>query len=190
MLDAISGAHIYGKNIVPAESFTSVRMNWGEHPGMMKVVGDRNFALGANRLVLHVFTHNPWTDRKPGMTLDGVGVYFQRDQTWWNQGKAWMEYLQRCQALLQLGKPVTDVAVFTGEELPRRSVLPYRLVNSLPGIMGKERVDEERRRLANEGTPLRQLQGVLRILRIWPIPRTGWILCADMRTMPSIRMPY
>jgi hypothetical protein len=46
MLDAISGAHIYGKNIIQAEAFTSLRMNWDEHPGNLKILGDRNFALG------------------------------------------------------------------------------------------------------------------------------------------------
>lgn len=157
MLDAISGAHIYGKNIVGAESFTSVRMNWGEHPGNLKAVGDRNFALGINKLVLHVFTHNPWLDKKPGMTLDGVGLYFQRDQTWFKQSKAWIGYLTRCQALLQMGKPVVDIAVFTGEEVPRRSVLPDRLVNTLPGIFGKGKVEAEKKRLENIGQPQRQI---------------------------------
>jgi hypothetical protein len=157
MLDAISGAHIYGKNIIQAEAFTSVRMNWGEHPGNMKAIGDRNFAMGINKMVLHVFAHNPWMDRKPGMTLDGVGLYFQRDQTWFKQGKAWIDYLTRCQALLQMGKPVVDVAVFIGEEVPRRSVLPDRLVNTLPGIFGKERVGSEKKRLANAGQPLRSI---------------------------------
>ena len=46
MLDAISGAHIYGKNIVQAEGFTELRMAWDEHPGMLKTLADRNFALG------------------------------------------------------------------------------------------------------------------------------------------------
>ncbi len=155
MLDAISGAHIYGKNIIQAEAFTSVRMNWGEHPGNLKTLGDRNFALGINKLVLHVFTHNPWMDKKPGMTLDGVGLYYQRDQTWFKQSKVWIDYLTRCQALLQLGKPVVDIAVFTGEEVPRRSILPDRLVNTLPGIFGKEKVAEEKKRLTNTGQPLR-----------------------------------
>jgi hypothetical protein len=157
MLDAISGAHIYGKNIIAAEAFTSVRMNWGEHPGNLKAIGDRNFALGINKMVLHVFTHNPWMDKKPGMTLDGVGLYFQRDQAWFKQSKAWIEYLTRCQALLQMGKPIVDIAVFTGEEIPRRSVLPDRLVNTFPGIFGKERIDAERKRLANVDQPLRQI---------------------------------
>jgi hypothetical protein len=157
MLDAISGAHIYGKNIIQAEAFTSVRMNWSEHPGNLKVVGDRNFALGINKMVLHVFTHNPWMDRKPGMTLDGVGLYFQRDQTWFKQGKVWIDYLARCQALLQMGRPVVDIAVFTGEELPRRSVLPDRLVNDLPGIFGTQKIEEEQKRLENKGQPLRSI---------------------------------
>lgn len=154
MLDAISGGHIYGKNIIQAEAFTELRLLWDEHPAMLKTMADRNFALGINRYVFHVNVHNPWLDRKPGMTLDGIGMFFQRDQTWWKPGKAWFDYIQRCQALLQQGYPVTDIAVFTGEETPRRAILPDRLVNTLPGIFGAERVKQEAERLANEGEPI------------------------------------
>ncbi|MCU7551583.1 glycosyl hydrolase [Chitinophagaceae bacterium LB-8] len=156
IMDAVSGAHIYGKNLIMAEAFTTVRMAWDEHPGILKPVGDRNYAMGINKFVIHVFAQNPWMDRKPGMTLDGVGLYFQRDQTWWNSGRAWVQYLQRCQALLQEGKPVVDIAVFTGEEMPRRALLPDRLVSTLPGIFGKEVVEREAIRLANKGWPSRQ----------------------------------
>lgn len=155
MADAISAAHIYGKKIIQAEAFTSIRMDWSEHPGNMKTLQDRNYALGINKMVYHVFTHNPWMDRKPGMTLDGIGLYFQRDQTWWKPGKAWVNYAERVQALLQQGNPVIDIAVFTGDELPRRSVLPDRLVSVLPGIFGKEAVENERLRLLNTNEPLR-----------------------------------
>lgn len=157
MLDAISGAHIYGKNIVEAESFTTVRMDWNESPANLKTLLDRNYALGLNKVAYHVFVHNPWMDRKPGMTLDGVGIYFQRDQTWWKQGKAFVDYATRVQNLLQQGRPVVDVAVFTGDELPRRAVLPDRLVAALPGIFGPKVVETERKRLANVGEPLRQI---------------------------------
>ncbi len=160
MLDAISGAHIYGKNIVQAEAFTTVRMDWNEHPGNLKALQDRNYALGANKFVYHVYVHNPWMDRKPGMTLDGVGLYFQRDQTWWKPGKAWVDYAKRSQALLQEGKPVRDIAVFIGEEIPRRSILPDRLVNTLPGIFGQERVKQEQERMANKGLPTQRVVGV------------------------------
>ena len=54
------------------------------------------------------------------------------------------DYATRCQALIQYGHPVVDIAVFTGEEIPRRAVLPDRLVPSLPGIFGAERVESER----------------------------------------------
>ncbi|MCB2377305.1 DNA-binding protein [Hymenobacter sp. BT635] len=156
MFDAISGAHIYGKNIVQAEAFTELKLAWDEHPGMLKVLQDRNYALGVNRMVYHVFVHNPWLGRQPGMTLSGIGLFFQRDQTWWQPGRAWVDYARRCQALLQLGRPVVDVAVFTGEETPRRALLPDRLVSTLPGIFGEATVARERQRMANVGLPMRE----------------------------------
>ncbi len=154
MLDAISAGHIYGKPIIQAEAFTELRLMWDEYPEMLKTLQDRNYALGINRLVYHVFMHNPSLDKKPGMTLDGIGLFFQRDQTWWKQSKAWVDYARRCQFLLQIGKPVTDIAVFTGEEIPRRAILPDRLVTTVPGIFGKARVNEEKKRLLNLGEPV------------------------------------
>lgn len=153
MLDAISGGHIYGKNIIQAEAFTELRLFWDEHPGMLKTMADRNFALGINRYVFHVNALNPWLNRKPGMTLDGIGMFFQRDQTWYQPAKAWFDYIQRCQALLQQGHPVTDIAVFSGEETPRRAVLPERLVSTLPGLFGEDVVKREAERLENKGEP-------------------------------------
>lgn len=156
MLDAISGAHIYGKNIVQAEGFTEVRGVWDEHPAMIKTLLDRNFAMGMNRLFFHVNAHNPWLDRKPGMTLDGIGLFFQRDQIWYEESRPFVDYITRCSALLQQGRPVQDVAVFIGEEMPRRSVLPERLVSMLPGIFGKARVEAEAKRTANVGEPMEE----------------------------------
>lgn len=155
MLDAIHAARIYGKNIVQAEGFTQLRTTWDEHPAMIKPLLDYNYALGINKMFFHVFVHNPYTDRRPGMTLDGIGLYYQRDQTWWKHTRALTQYMERCQALLQYGEPVTDIAVYTGEEMPRRSMLPDRLVPMLPGIFGEQRVKEEAVRLKNEGLPLR-----------------------------------
>jgi len=154
MLDAVSGAHIYSKNIIQAEGFTEVRGTWDEHPGMLKALLDRNYCLGINSIVFHVNTHNPWTDRAPGMTLDGIGTFFQRDNTWWREMPAFTGYIARCQSLLQYGRPVIDLAVYTGDEMPRRAILPERLVTTLPGLFGEEAVARERRRLINEGQPL------------------------------------
>lgn len=156
MLDAISGAHVYGKNIVQAEGFTELRGVWDEHPAMLKTLLDRNFAMGMNRLFFHVNAHNPWLDRRPGMTLDGIGLFFQRDQIWYEESAPFVDYITRCSALLQQGRPVQDIAVFIGEEMPRRSVLPERLVPMLPGIFGAERVASEQKRLANIGEPMEE----------------------------------
>jgi hypothetical protein len=154
IMDAISGGHIYGKQIIQAEAFTELRLMWDEHPAILKPLADREFALGINRFTFHVDVHNPWLNRKPGMTLDGIGTFFQRDQTWWKPGTAWVQYIQRCEAMLQMGRPVTDIAVFTGEETPRRALLPDRLVSTLPGLFGIDRVKQEASRLANAGEPM------------------------------------
>ena len=180
MLDAISGAHVYGKQIVQAEGFTEVRGVWDETPASIKPLLDRNFCLGMNRLFFHVNTHNPWLDRKPGMTLDGIGLFFQRDQTWFPEAKAFVDYITRCQTLLQRGKPVVDIAVYTGEEMPSRALTPDRLVPMLPGLFGKEREASEKKRLANVGQPMeespvgvRHSAGILD-LKDWINPMHGY----------------
>lgn len=180
MLDAISGARIYGKNIVQAEGFTQLRTNWDEHPAMLKPMLDRNFALGLNKLFFHVYVHNPYTHKAPGATLDGIGLYFQRDQTWWKQGKAFVDYIARCQALLQYGQPVVDVAVYSGDEMPRRALTPEKLVDILPGIVGHERVERERNRRANAGQPMAEMPAGVRhaanifAIEQWVNPLNGY----------------
>jgi len=93
-------------NILQAEAFTGgpQRSRWSEHPGGLKADGDRAFLAGINRLVLHHCVHQPWDDRyRPGNGMGQWGTHFGRLQTWWEPGKAWIAYLQRCQALLQWG---------------------------------------------------------------------------------------
>jgi hypothetical protein len=124
-------------------------------------------------MVYHVYVHNPWPDITPGLTLDGIGWFFQRDQTWWPHVKGWIDYARRVQLQLQRGRPAVDVAVFTGEDIPRRSVLPDRLVSSLPGIFGAERVESERVRLLNEGHPKHTVFTVSSAKNFTPI--SDWI---------------
>ncbi|MBR0036031.1 MAG: DNA-binding protein [Bacteroidales bacterium] len=127
MLDAISGAHIYGKPIIQAEGFTQLRGNFNETPALLKPLLDRQFCLGINRLVFHVMALNPDPTRQPGMTLDGIGLFFNPTQTWWTEASDFVKYAERCQTLLQQGRPVVDLAVYTGHEMPRRAILPNRM---------------------------------------------------------------
>ncbi len=154
MLDAISGAHVYGKRIIQAEGCTELRGVFDEDPAMVKPLIDRNFCLGINRLFYHVYCLNPNPLLRPGMTLDGIGFFFQKGNTWFDEASELTKYLTRCQYLLQMGRPVVDIAVYTGQEIPRRSFQPDRLVSMLPGIYGPERVAAEKERLANIGVPV------------------------------------
>ena len=154
MLDAISGAHAYGKRIIQAEGCTELRGVFDEDPAMVKPLINRNFCLGINRLFYHVYCLNPNPLLRPGMTLDGIGFFFQKGNTWFDEASELTKYVTRCQYLLQMGRPVVDIAVFTGCEMPRRAFQPDRLVSMLPGIFGPERVASEKERLANVGVPV------------------------------------
>ncbi|MFD3003758.1 glycosyl hydrolase [Pontibacter toksunensis] len=110
-------AHVNGQKVVGAESFTGEpeSARWQEYPFALKALGDKKFTEGLNRVVFHRFAHQPHPTAKPGMTMGPWGIHFDRTNTWWDPGKAWMSYLTRCQSLLQQGLFVADLAYFTGE---------------------------------------------------------------------------
>jgi hypothetical protein len=60
----------------------------------------------------------PWTNRWPGMTMGQWGIHFERTETWWLQGKPWIDYITRCQFMLQQGRPIQDAAYFDGQSAP------------------------------------------------------------------------
>ena len=58
--------------------------------------------------------------RYPGVTLGNIGTHFGRQVTWWPQAGAYLDYLARCQHLLQEGVFVADFCLFNGEGAPWR----------------------------------------------------------------------
>ena len=121
-----SVAHVYGKPVVGAEAFTSTTKNgrWQQSPEQLKPVGDTAFAYGINQLIFHRYAHQPWLNRWPGMTMGPWGSNLERTNTWWEQGKAWITYLTRCQHMLRQGKFVADILFFTGQGSPGGSGSP------------------------------------------------------------------
>ncbi len=121
---AASCAHVMGRNIVGAESFTSGKLQgrWQVEPYGIKALGDRMFAQGVNRYIFHRYAHQPWLDLwldlKPGMTMGPWGSHLERTQTWWNQAATWLTYVARCQYLLQSGRFSADVLTFCGDNAP------------------------------------------------------------------------
>jgi hypothetical protein len=114
---ASSCANTYGRPIVSAEAFTGGPAFRSE-PSSLKARGDWAFCEGVNHFVLHVYIHQPWEDRRPGVNA-WFGTEFNRHNTWFESGRAWVDYLRRCCWLLQQGTRVADVAYFIGEDTPK-----------------------------------------------------------------------
>lgn len=132
--ESASAAHTYGRKIVAAESFTATpdKGRWQNHPYSMKALGDSVFCSGVNRFVFHRYAHQPWLNLVPGMTMGQWGFHFDRTNTWWDQSSAWLQYISRCQFLLQQGLFVGDVCYFCGENAPNGLQEPGGLSPPLP----------------------------------------------------------
>ncbi|WP_397364577.1 glycosyl hydrolase [Olleya sp. R77988] len=114
-------AHLNGSAIVGAEAFTGIG-GWDKHPANIKSIGDQAWAQGITRFIFHSYVHQPW-DVAPGLALSYHGFDFNRNNTWWSQGKEFLDYIGRSQFLLQQGENVADVLVFTGESSPNTAFL-------------------------------------------------------------------
>lgn len=125
--EMVSAGHIYGHNIIGAESFTSDdHEKWQAHPAVLKSIADWEFCEGINRLVVHRYAMQPWLDRAPGMSMGPWGVHYERTQTWWKQSVDWHRYIARCQYLMRQGVNVADVCYLQAEGAPQGGGAPGR----------------------------------------------------------------
>lgn len=117
---AATTAHVHGKRVVGAESFTGrpAQSRWQEHPYAMKGLGDEMYALGLNRFIFHRYAQQPHPTAKPGMTMGPWGFHFERTNTWFEEAGPWLTYAARCQHLLQAGNFAADILYFAGENSP------------------------------------------------------------------------
>jgi hypothetical protein len=108
---AAQGARAAGARIIGAEAFTGHPgdCQWTEHPAQFKFLADSAYATGINRLTFHHWVHQPFDDAfQPGMSMSHFGIHLSRFQTWYEPGKVFFRYLNRCQFLLQQGEEVID----------------------------------------------------------------------------------
>ena len=140
---AASVAHIYGQNLVGAESMTSRGPAWSFSPNTLKKVADLEFALGVNRFEIHESAHQPVPDMAPGLTLGPYGLWFNRNQTWADEAKPWVNYLARCSYLLQQGHYAADVAYFYGQEGPLTAVFGWKRIEDAPDGYGFDFVNSD-----------------------------------------------
>jgi alpha-L-rhamnosidase/Glycosyl hydrolases family 2, sugar binding domain len=165
--EASSAAHIYGKTLVAGEGMTSIGPQWEESPGMdLKPAFDQAVCEGLNFLVWHTFTSSPKDTGLPGQEYF-AGTHFNPKVTWFEDGKAFIDYIRRVQFMMQQGVPVSDVLYYYGDQVPNfvqtkgadpAHVLPhydYDVVNEDVLTTGLS-VRDHRLHLAN-GTEYREL---------------------------------
>jgi len=117
--ESASVAHIYGQNIAAAESMTAPGQGglaYSYHPCNLKYVADRELSNGINRFVIHESAHQPDDVHVPGMSLGGIGQWFNRHDTWAEMAGVWADYMARSCFMLQAGHNVADILYYYGED--------------------------------------------------------------------------
>jgi hypothetical protein len=114
--ESASVAHLYGQNLVAAESLTATAGAYAWSPATLKPTADKELDNGLNRFVIHTSVHQPLLDRKPGLALGPFGQWFNRNETWAEKAQPWVSYLTRSSYLLQQGRFAADVVYFYGED--------------------------------------------------------------------------
>ena len=114
--ESASVAHIYGQNLAAAESMTAVHAPWAWSPATLKPTADKEMAEGINRFVIHCSVHQPLVGKAPGLGLGPYGQWFNRNETWAEEARPWVDYLSRSSYLLQQGHFAADILYFYGED--------------------------------------------------------------------------
>ena len=107
---AVGAARRSGKNRVWAESFTDgwpelAKDDWSFEK--LKPIADRYFHAGVNASILHVVISQPGDDREPAVR-PWFGTYFDRRSQHAADVKPLVQYLRRCNFMLQLGRPYNN----------------------------------------------------------------------------------
>jgi hypothetical protein len=121
---ATSAAHLYGRPVVSAETFTWLHSPvFRATPLDMKVEADRMFLSGVNQIVGHGWPYTPPGVPEPGWNLYAAAV-FNDHNPWFPVMPDVARYLQRASWLLRQGKPANDVAILLPEDDAQAAFTP------------------------------------------------------------------
>ena len=123
-LDAASAAHLYGHNIASGEAFTDTpyETTWDE----LLRIANLAYCRGINEFAVCASSYQPWLDRKYDDSASAHPYVFHRMHPEWHSVGDFWEYQARCTQLLQEGKPVVDLCVYIGEDVPLKT-FAYKL---------------------------------------------------------------
>ena len=135
--ESASVSHIYGQQLVAAESF-SVNGDEGRAytycPENMKYIADVGLSAGVNRFVIHESASQPNDQYLPGLQLFRYGQWLHRNETWGEYAWVLTDYLARSSSMLQQGNSVADILLYYGEDLNITGLYGGQAFSSLPQV--------------------------------------------------------
>ncbi|HBH08204.1 MAG TPA: hypothetical protein DDX40_02220 [Rikenellaceae bacterium] len=135
--ESASVSHIYGQQLVAAESF-SVNGDEGRAytycPENMKYITDVGLSAGVNRFVIHESASQPNDKYLPGLQLFRYGQWLHRNETWGEYAWVLTDYLARSSLMLQHGTSVADILLYYGEDLNITGLYGGEAFSTLPQV--------------------------------------------------------
>ncbi len=108
---ATSAAHATGNTLVSAETFTWLGEHFQVTPDALKEAADFVFLGGVNHISFHGIPYSPEDAKWPGW-LFYASTHMGPNGGLWRDLPAFNGYIQRCQSILQSGKPSSEVLIY------------------------------------------------------------------------------
>lgn len=124
IVECSSAAHIYGRGIASAEAFTDAR--YCDSPAVLKQLADFAYASQINEFAVCASAYQPHLDEVPGNVANGRQYCLNRNNTFWPFSRPFWDYQARCAGMLRKGKPVVDLLVYMGSDVPMKT-LSYKI---------------------------------------------------------------
>jgi hypothetical protein len=106
-----SAAHVTGKKLSSAESFTWLGEHFNVSLAEVKPAADFLFLTGVNHMFLHGIPYSPPDAAWPGWQFY-ASVNFGPQGGLWRDFPAFADYVARCQSILQANKPSNEVLLY------------------------------------------------------------------------------
>ena len=127
---AASAAHITGKPLTSSETFTWLTEHFRTSLSQMKPDLDLMFTCGVNHMFFHGTCYSPQDDPWPGWKFY-ASIDMSPTNSIWRDAPFLMDYIERCQRVLQAGQPDNDFLVY----LPVRDMWKKRLKPGAEGLL-------------------------------------------------------
>ncbi|MBR6867753.1 MAG: glycosyl hydrolase family 2 [Prevotella sp.] len=116
--DCSSAAHVYGKQIASGEAFTDI--TYKHSLADIKNLADAAYAFGINEFVVCAVAYQADAAGRRLNTANGRQYVLNRLNTLWPLSRPFWDYQARCSWMLRQGRPVSDFALYLGDDVPKR----------------------------------------------------------------------